>query len=340
MKAAIYLGKHDVEIRELPDPVPGPRDVVLENIRSSVCGTDAAVWSHGPGTGHKVDVGGEFGHETVSRVIEVGDEVVGLHVGDRVYPYPRLVTGDPRRAGTMGGFSEQILARDAELGRTLYAVPEGISDDVACLTEPFTVGCRAARRGAPRPGEKAVVYGCGTVGIAAGIALKHFGVDEVLMCDLSALRRAKAAGLGFEVCDPTAEEPYEVAERLFGSAPSLSGPTADVALVIDAAGADSILADFMARAAVGARFVSVAVGKARREVDLLHLSYAQHSIIGSGGYFPEDVRDVHAIMVSNQWDIASIITHSFPLERITEALETACDRDRALNVTMTFGLEC
>lgn len=337
MRAAIYLGRHDVEVRDLADPVPGPRDVVLENIRASVCGTDAAVWSHGPGTGHKVDVGGEFGHEAVSRVIEVGAEVEGLSVGDRVYPYPRLVTGDERRAGTMGAFSERILARDAELGRTLYAVPEGIDDDVACLTEPFTVGCRAARRGAPRPGENAIVYGCGTIGIAAGIALRHFGAGGVLMCDLSALRRDKAAGLGFEVCDPAAEDPYEAAGRRYGTAPSLSGPTADAALVIDAAGAESVLEDFMARAAIGARFVSVAVGRARREIDLLRLSYAQQSVIGSGGYFPEDVMDVQAIMASHRWDIASIITHSFPLERIAEALETACDRDRALNVTITFG---
>ena len=51
MKAAIYLGKENVEIRELPDPVCGDHDVVIKNIYSSICGTDAAVYMHGPGTG-------------------------------------------------------------------------------------------------------------------------------------------------------------------------------------------------------------------------------------------------------------------------------------------------
>ncbi|WP_315584855.1 alcohol dehydrogenase catalytic domain-containing protein [Actinomyces viscosus] len=339
MRAAIYLGQHDVEVRDLPDPVCGPHDVVIENLRSSVCGTDAAVWSHGPGTGHKVDVGGEFGHEAVSRVVEVGSQVTGLRPGDRVFPYPRLVTGDPHRAGTMGAFSERILARDAELDRTLFSVPDDVDDTTACLIEPFTVGCRAARRSQPEPGESAIVYGCGTIGIAAGIALMYFGVTNVLMCDLSALRLSKAADLGFATCNPADASPYDVAASLYGTAQSLNGPTANTAVIVDAAGADSVLDDFMGQAPIGARFVSVAVGKALREVDLLQLSYAQQSIIGSGGYFPQDVKDVIAMMSSHRWDISSIITHSFPLEQITQALQTACDRDRALNVTITFDNE-
>ena len=87
MKAGIYLEKEQVEIRELPLPEVGDNDVLVQNLYSSICGTDVAVFTHGPNTGHKVSVGGEFGHETVSRVVKVGKNVTDFSVGERVYPF-------------------------------------------------------------------------------------------------------------------------------------------------------------------------------------------------------------------------------------------------------------
>ena len=78
MKAGIYLGKEALEIRELDLPEIGDDDVLVQNIYSSICGTDVAVFLHGPNTGHKITVGGEFGHETVSRVVKVGKNVTEL----------------------------------------------------------------------------------------------------------------------------------------------------------------------------------------------------------------------------------------------------------------------
>lgn len=121
----------------------------MKNIYASICGTDVAVYQHGPGTGHRISVGGEFGHEMVSKVVEVGKNVQDIKVGDRVYPYPRLAKGDTKRAGTVGGFSEYVLIPDAKWNRQIYAVSDKISDKEASLIEPFTVGCRAARRSQP-----------------------------------------------------------------------------------------------------------------------------------------------------------------------------------------------
>ena len=106
MKAAIYLGQEQIEVRELPNPVCGEKDVIIQNIYSSICGTDVAVYTKGPNTGHKVNVGGEFGHETISRIVEVGKNVTDFKLGERVYPYPLFTKNDTRRAGTIGGFSE------------------------------------------------------------------------------------------------------------------------------------------------------------------------------------------------------------------------------------------
>ncbi len=341
MKAGIYLGKEKIEIRDLPLPEVGDYDVLMQNLYSSVCGTDVAVFTHGPNTGHKVTVGGEFGHETVSRVVKVGRNVTDFAVGKRVYPYPLYAKGDTKRAGTIGGFSEYILIPNAKRDHALYAVDERISDKLASLIEPFTVGCRAARRGMIPCGEgkylsgqNAVVFGCGTIGIAAAVAFKHFGMEKVMICDRSDFRLNLAKELGFEICNPVAEDFAEKASAYFGAAPSLGGLTADIDVWLDAAGAESILEDFLRLGKIDSRFVSVAVNNKPRTIDLLYMTYAQQSIIGSGGYMPEDVRDVQEIMASGKWDLERIITHEFPLDELEQAIRTAGDVEHAGNVVV------
>lgn len=341
MKAGIYLEKEQVEIRELPLPEVGDNDVLVQNLYSSICGTDVAVFTHGPNTGHKVTVGGEFGHETVSRVVRVGKNVTDFSVGERVYPYPRYAKGDTKRAGTIGGFSEYILIPNAKRNHSLYAVDDCISDKLASLIEPFTVGCRAARRGMIPCGKEqyvaeqnAVVFGCGTIGIAAAVAFKHFGMEKVMICDRSDFRLSLAEQLGFAVCN-TASENFETsAVRYFGTAPSLNGTVASIDCWLDAAGAESILDDFLRFGKIESRFVSVAVNNMPRTIDLLHMTYAQQSIIGSGGYMPEDVRNVQEIMASGKWELERIITHEFPLNELEQAIRTASDVDHAGNVVV------
>lgn len=336
MKSAIYMGKKNIEVREIPVPEVGDNDVLIKNICSSICGTDVAVYTKGTGTGHRITVGMEFGHETISEVYAVGRNITEFKVGQRVYPYPLFAKNDTSRAGTIGGFSEYILIPDAKLNHSLYFVPDSISDRSACLIEPFTVGCRAARRSQPQNCENAIVFGCGTIGIAAAISLKHFGAGKVMLVDISDFRLDIARKLGFETCNNQRESLYDKAKRYLGEATGLNGKTFDADIFIDAAGAESILDEYMKYGKFESRFVSVAVNNAIRNLDLLHLTYAQKSIIGSGGYTPDDVCDVMQIMESGRWDIDSIITHEFSLENISEAIETAGRSDRAFNVIIKF----
>jgi len=336
MKSAIYLGKENIKIQESPIPQLDSYDVLIKNIYSSICGTDVAVYRHGADTGHRIRIGEAFGHETVSRVVAVGEKNTDFSVGERVYPYPLYALNDVDRAGAIGGFSEYIKIPDAKRNDSLYEVDSEISDKAACLIEPFTVGCRAARRGQPKKGEKFVVFGCGTIGLASAVALKYFGIEKVMICDISDFRLKITKDLGFEVCDTSVNDFRENAVGYFGTAYSLKGPTADVDCFIDASGADEILPLFMEKGKIESRFVSVAVNKAVRGLDLLHLTYSQKSIIGSGGYMPEDVADVMAIMKSKNWDIEKLITHEFSLTEIDKAFQTAANTDISLNVTIKF----
>ena len=215
-------------------------------------------------------------------------------------------------------------------------MPNQISSKTACLIEPFTVGFRAARRSFPKKGENAIVFGAGTIGIAAAIGLKFFGCNQVMICDHSDFRLEKAKNLNFAICNNDKEDLKSSAMAYFGSASSRFGPTADVDIYIDAAGAESILELYQSIGKIESRMVVVAVLAGKRPVDVLEMTYSQHALIGSGGYFPNDVDDVITVMVSHKWDIESIITHEYSWEELPQAIEKASQVDEALNVVIRY----
>lgn len=143
-----------------------------------------------------------------------------------------------------------------------------------------------------------------------------------------------AKNLGFTVCNPQNESFESIASAYFGTSSSLTGRAPDIDCWLDAAGAESILKSFLKFGKIESRFVSVAVNKAPRTIDLLHMTYAQQSIIGSGGYMPEDVWNVQQMMSCGKWNLESIITHEFLLDKLKEAIETAADVNHAGNVVI------
>lgn len=333
MRAAIYNGAGDVRIEELPTPVVGDDDVLIQNLHAGVCGSDASVYKHGPRR-HRITIGKEFGHEMISRVAEVGKNVTEFEVGQRVYPFPLLARGDKSFAGALGGFSEYILVPNPTPGVQLYPVSDAISDKAGALIEPLTIAMHAAKQAEPKPGETAVVWGSGTIGIGVAVGLRSLGISRVLIADLSDFRLKIAAGLGFDVVNVGTEDLVEKATELFGTAPSLTGMAANVDVFVDAAGADELISTFQRIGKSRARLVVVGVHTDPVPVNFSLLSYSSHRISGSGGYAPDDVVDVIALLESGDVDIESIVTHEFPLEEIVTALETAGDTSRALNVTI------
>lgn len=78
----------------------------------------------------------------------------GIYLGKESISVSKICKNDTKRAGTIGGFSEYILVQEAKLKHSLYFIPAEISDREASLIEPFTVGCRAARRSQPQKEKK------------------------------------------------------------------------------------------------------------------------------------------------------------------------------------------
>ena len=87
---------------------------------------------------------------------------------------------------------------------------------------------------------------------------------------------------------------------VFGTAPSRFGPTANVSTYIDASRTKPILELYQSMGKIESRMVVVAVRAGNRPVDIREMTYSQHALIGSGGYNPENVEDVLAVMVQSR----------------------------------------
>jgi len=208
---------------DLPDPRPGEGQIVLDVRACGICGSDLHAKDHADElTGVMADVGyPEFmradtatvmGHEFAGVISERGPKTPrGLREGMRVVSFPLVrahggiqLTGLSPLAN--GGYAERVLA-EASL---TFPVPNGLSIDIAALTEPMAVALHAVRRGEVGKRDTAIVIGCGPVGLMVICQLKALGVEAIVASDYSPARRDLARRCGADVVvDPAAESPYE-----------------------------------------------------------------------------------------------------------------------------------
>ena len=207
MRAAVFHGSHDVRVENVADPIsPAPGEVVLKVLRAAICGTDAAEWDHGPVLCRP---GVVLGHEFVGRVVELGNDVTGLRVGDRVVSGAGISCGrcpwclrsrtnlcaEYRTLGLQvdGGLAEYVTSPAA----ICYLVPDVCDDDAAAMTQPLAVALHALSRVALGRDESVAVIGVGGVGsfIVAGASRR--AVDgRVVAIDIDAEKLTTASELG------------------------------------------------------------------------------------------------------------------------------------------------
>ena len=217
MKAAVYHGNRDIRVESMPEPgQPGPDEVILEVLRGAICGTDVSEYLHGPhftpltqchpASGHVGPM--IIGHEFVGRIIEVGAEVEGFKVGQRVVPGAGVWCGQCEwcQAGrpnlcvhyftlglnTHGGLAEFARAP----ARMCRSVPAGCSDDGAAMAQPLAVALHAVRRSGARPGQTVALLGVGGIGAFILAAARAQGLSPIFAIDVDEGRLATAATLG------------------------------------------------------------------------------------------------------------------------------------------------
>ena len=328
MKAAIYQGIGDVKVVDLPDPKPGPTDVIVKVVKASICGTDLAEY-HVSNSG-AIQPGSQFGHEFAGKVIDVGSEVTGISEGMRVTVNPMTATsGGMMCACMVGGFSEYTLIEDAAIGYNVYPLPDELTYEDGALTEPFSVGMGGVNKAETQTTDRALILGAGPVGMGVLAGMKAMGVEDVVVSDISEFRLQKAKELGANaVHNPMKTSLEDFLKEWYGESSSSWGL---VDVVVDAAGAKTALESALDVVRYGARVSVVALHKAPILFYPIIFITKALAFRGSVGY-DKEFEQVLGFMASGKADLKPTITHRFSLDEIETALNTAIKTDEALKI--------
>ncbi|MET8796866.1 alcohol dehydrogenase catalytic domain-containing protein [Nocardia sp. NPDC004568] len=228
MKAAVLTeATPSLEIRDIPDPAPGPGQVVLRVEAAGICGSDlhlAPLLKSFPGI--------VFGHEFSGRVVASGKSVdsrlesqlavgfplIGCHdcVACRSANPARCAGAELTGVQRPGAFAE-FVAVDTQ---DLFVLPAGVDAQTGALVEPLAVAHHALEKTPREPGAPVLILGAGPVGLAVALYARLFGASEVLVSDPVPARRMLAEAVGARTIDPTAQDVGEVFAELTGSAPA------------------------------------------------------------------------------------------------------------------------
>ena len=235
-----------LDLTDVDEPAPADGQALIQVSECGICGSDLSSFKGGLGT----RPGQVLGHEFSGTVL-AAPGVEGLSDGDRVTVRPltpcghceRCLAGDVHLCeagrgddigyGVSGAFADRVLVPRALVGQTVFKLPDAVSDRAGALVEPLAVALRAARLAEPQPGDVAVVFGLGIIGLGAVHWLKSMGASTIVAADPSELRRERALALGADVVvDPGSESTVAAVAAITG--PGLYGAGARADVVLDA----------------------------------------------------------------------------------------------------------
>ena len=317
--------KFSVEIREIPVPDIGGEDVLLEVENVGVCGSDLHQWTsdHSWPVNYPVVLGHEFG----GKIAALGSRVSGWKPGDRVVSETAAVIDqqnpmskvglynlDPTRKGFGYGVNGAMTRFVRVPARCLHAVPENLSFEEACLTEPCCVAYNAVVGNSDiKPGDRVIVIGPGTIGILCAAVARLCGA-EVAVLGLEADRGRLEIARNAYQCDALVGE--DAAESW---ARKRDGLGAD--LIIDAAGHSLTLKIAMKLVRPNGQITKVGWGPQPLNFSIDPLVQKNVRLQGSFSHNWPIWEQVIALLASGALQVKPIIGGVWPITQWQEAFE-------------------
>jgi len=321
MKQVNIHAANDVRIDDVPTPEAGAGDVLLRVAACGICGSDLGYIKLG-GVAGPTGKPMPLGHELSGVIESVGEGIEHLAPGDRVVVNP-LTANQMGNGGSEGAFAPLLLVRNAAAPGCVTRIPDDLPLEMAALAEPLSVGAQAVARCSPSPQDKVVIFGAGPIGLAALAALRHRGVEDVVVVDLSEARLGIAREMKARATlDPAKEDVWARIRELHGTESMLGMSLAGSDVYIEASGASVLIGQVIENAKSDVRLSVVALHRAPIEVNFLLVMLKSLNIIGSMAY-PDDWTE--ALEILGSADLSPMVTHRFPLERFHDALAVAQD---------------
>ncbi len=334
MKTAVMTAIGKVEIEERPVPVPAFGEVLVKVEYVGICGSDLHYYESGRIGDFVVEPPFVLGHEAGGTVVEVGEGVADLKVGDRVALEPGKTCGhcEHCKAGKynlcedviffatppVDGVFQEYVAHEAAL---CFQLPDNVSTMEGALIEPLAVGMHAANQGNAHLGQTAVVTGAGCIGLCTLLSLKAMGVSTVIVVDVLQKRLDKAKSLGADFCINGKEEDTVGRIREI-----TGGRGAD--LGIETAGNQTTATQLIRAAKKGSTIVFVgysASGEMTLPIGMaLDKELTFRTVFRYRNIYPMAIGAV----AGGRIPLKEIVTDSFELDDIQHALD-ACVRNKA-----------
>ena len=339
MKAAIYKGKQQLRIEQIPTPEPGPGQVLVKIKYCAICGTDVHGFLY-----DVVPPGTVMGHEWCGTIAQLGPDVTAWKEGERVLGEggePPPGKGSPVRTEPRFNYRE-FIETGVDVGRLkayaeytvaeaweLTAIPEGVTDEEAAMCEPCAVAVHAVRVSDLRLGDSVAVLGAGPIGLLTLQAIRAAGAGKVFVSEPAPARAEAARKLGADqVVDPTSED---VVSRMVSLTDGL-GP--DVAF--DCAGVGDTLDDALNMARRSGHVVLVAVPWEQIRLSPVDWMARETSLRTSFSSDPVDWRIAPELLRSGKVTIEPLLSEAsfIPLEGIQEAFEELTKPSTQLQVVV------
>ncbi len=348
MRAAVWHGKEDVRVETVPvPPFPQAGWVKIKVDWCGICGSDLHEYVAGPIfipfdtphplTGKKGSV--ILGHEFTGTVVEVGEGVTNVRVGDLVAPDACQHCGEcvTCRAGRYnvceklaftGLMNDGAFAKYVNVPAELcFVLPEGVTPEAGALIEPLATGFKAVREAGSILGEIVVIIGAGTIGLGTLMAAKAAGAGKVIVLEMSKARTEKAKECGADLvlnpkeCDPVAEIKALT-----------NGSGADVSFECVGNKFTGPLAIDLIRNA--GRAVIVGIFEEPSSFNFFSLSGTDKRVIGTLAYTLEDFIGVSRLLATGQIKADPMITGKIELEEIVEKgfLELINNKDENIKI--------
>ena len=327
MRGVVFLGEKKIEVRELPEPVPGPGEVVIGIKASGLCGSDLKYYRapiEEQGDQRRLNV---RGHEPCGVIAEVGPDVPGLKVGDRVmmhhytgcgrcrlcrigYTQMCLVHHEIYGATQDGGHQEHLLVPAS----TCVPMPDGLgfAEGASCACGTGTA-YDALKRLEVKGTETIAIFGEGPVGLSGTMLAATMGAS-VIAVDIVQERLELAKRVGADVVvDAGRQDPVEAVRELTG------GEGAD--LTLEATGIPQVRLNAVDSVRAWGKVCFVGEGNTTTFDISAQIIHRQLTIYGSWTFSTVGLAEVAGFVVDRRVPLGDLITHRFPLERAAEAYE-------------------
>ena len=347
MKAAFLTLPRTLELREIPEPSVPDDGLVMEIKACGICGSDLRRWKEGPPLNSEGIVPG---HEAAGIVTKVGSRCRDFAVGDRIAIAPDIHCGQCYYCqkelynlcdklhfvgitpGYPGGFAEQMILTSEILEYGIVnKIPEGLSFTHAAVSELCNSVLATHEKAGTDKNDTVVVIGAGPAGCLHIAVAKQRGAKVIVM-EISETRQQMA--LKFEpdlVIDASSEGVIEKVKEFTG------GIGADIVICANPVAATQTLAVQIVRKA-GKVMLFGGLPKANPMItldgNLIH--YGEIEVIGAFSYHPKFHKMSLGLLADGKLPAASLITHTFELEKINEAYHTAVSGE-ALKVVIEIG---